>query len=68
MLTMSMSVARELDDLHRLLEADEDRPRTVASPSSCTMRVEIEAEWKAGMTRTLRAREAAEGVERHQFG
>ena len=43
----------ERHDLHRLVEADDQRPDHVAPPSSCSILVEIEAEWKAGMISTL---------------
>ena len=43
-------------------------PITVAPPSSCSILVEIEAEWNAGMTSTFAGPvEAAERVLRHQL-
>ena len=53
MFTMSLSFA-DIDTICTgLLRPTSSGPMTVEPPSSCSILVEIEAEWKAGMTSTL---------------
>src|SRR5580704_7544661 len=52
-LTMSLSLAFSETICTGFSSPTMSGPITVAPPSSCSMRVEIEAEWNAGMMSTL---------------
>jgi hypothetical protein len=53
MLTMSESLAPSETICTGLSRPTSSGPITVEPPSSCSILVEIEAEWNAGMTSTL---------------
>ena len=68
MLTRSVSFDDKFTICTELSSPTSSGPITVAPPSSCSILVEIEAEWNAGMTSTFAGPgQAAERIGRHQL-